>query len=170
MLVIPNFTNYTISKDGVVRGNKIKTQTLGKNGYFYVTLYKNNTSKKFYIHRLLGLLYLPNPKNKRTINHIDGNKQNNKLDNLEWSTDSENIQHAHATGLNSGRSKITNAIRENLYFRFMCGETMYSISQDFPFNNVTVSNHIRRYVKQFKLEKTYQTEIKRQKFERQRNK
>lgn len=166
MKQIPGFPNYTICKNGIVKGKDIKSQTLGKNGYKYVTLYANNQSKKLYIHRLLAELYIPNPENKRTVNHIDGNKQNNCLTNLEWHTDSENIQHAYDNGLNHG-SEITDSDREIMYKRFMSGESMQTISNSYTFNNVTVSNHIRQYVKQHNLSEIYEAEKVRQKQLRQ---
>lgn len=111
MKQIPNFPNYTISTDGIIMGqNAEKAQTHGKNGYKYVTVYANNVSKKLYVHRLMAELYIPNPENKRTVNHIDGDKHNNNLSNLEWHTDSENIQHAYDNGLNHG-SNITDSDR-----------------------------------------------------------
>ena len=166
MKQIPGFPNYTICKDGIVMGKAEKKQTLGKNGYRYVTLYANNQSKKLYIHRLLAELYIPNPECKRTVNHIDGNKQNNCITNLEWHTDSENIQHAYDNGLNHG-SKITDSDREIMYNRFMNGDSMQAISDSYTFNNVTVSNHIRQYVKQHNLSEVYEAEKVRQKNLRQ---
>lgn len=166
MKQIPGFPNYTICKDGIVMGKAEKKQTLGKNGYRYVTLYSNNQSKKLYIHRLLAELYIPNPECKRTVNHIDGNKQNNCLTNIEWHTDSENIQHAYDNGLNHG-SKITDSDREIMYNRFMNGDSMQLISDSYTFNNVTVSNHIRQYVKQHNLSEVYEAEKVRQKNLRQ---
>ena len=166
MKQIPGFPNYTICKDGVVMGKAEKKQTLGKNGYRYVTLYSNNQSKKLYIHRLLAELYIPNPECKRTVNHIDGNKHNNCLTNLEWHTDSENIKHAYDNGLNHG-SKITDSDREVMYNRFMNGDSMQLISDSYTFNNVTVSNHIRQYVKQNNLSEVYEAEKVRQKNLRQ---
>ena len=166
MKVIPGFPNYTICDKGVVKGTAIKAQTLGKNGYRYVTLYHKNQGKKLYIHRLLAELYIPNPENKRTVNHIDGNKQNNCLTNLEWATDGENIKHAYDNGLNYG-TKITNEVREVLYNRFMNGESMEHISKAYEFNNVTVSNHIRHYVKEHNLSDVYEAEKVRQKKLRQ---
>ena len=167
MKQIPGFPNYTICKDGIVMGKAEKKQTLGKNGYRYVTLYSNNQSKKLYIHRLLAELYIPNPECKRTVNHIDGNKQNNCLTNLEWATDGENIKHAYDNGLNKGRSNINDELRQLLYTRFMNGESMELISKDYDFNNVTVSNHIRQYVKEYDLSDVYEAEKIRQKNLRQ---
>ena len=166
MKQIPGFPNYTICKDGIIIGKAEKKQTLGKNGYRYVTLYSNNQSKKLYIHRLLAELYIPNPECKRTVNHIDGNKQNNCLTNLEWHTDSENIKHAYDNGLNHG-SKITDSDREIMYNRFMNGDSMQLISDSYTFNNVTVSNHIRQYVKEHNLSDVYEAEKVRQKNLRQ---
>lgn len=168
MKQIPNFPNYTVSTDGIIMGqNAKKAQTHGKNGYKYVTVYANNVSKKLYVHRLMAELYIPNPENKRTVNHIDGDKHNNNLSNLEWHTDSENIQHAYDNGLNHG-SNITDSDREIMYNRFMNGDSMQLISESYSFNNVTVSNHIRKHVKENNLSEVYEAEKVRQKQLRQR--
>lgn len=55
--------------------------------------------RTFRVHRLVAMAFLPNPQNKKEVNHIDGNKENNSLENLEWSTRQENAQHAVDTGL-----------------------------------------------------------------------
>jgi hypothetical protein len=159
---IPGFPNYTIDIHGVVMGTAEKKQTHGKNGYKYVTLYANNVGKKLYIHRLVAELYIPNPENKRTVNHIDGNKHNNALSNLEWNTDGENIKHAYDNGLNPGSSKLIHGDAETMYTRFMNGESMQLISESYSFNNVTVSNHIRQYVKKHNLSDVYNAEKLRQ--------
>lgn len=72
----------------------------GKNGkYKVITLTENGQQKHLYVHRLLAEAFIPNPENKPQINHIDGNPSNNDLDNLEWVTAQENVQHAYDTGL-----------------------------------------------------------------------
>lgn len=60
-----------------------------------------------YIHKIVAHTFIPNPENKATVNHIDGNKHNNHIDNLEWATYQENLKHAAATGLKVGRPKST---------------------------------------------------------------
>ena len=66
-----------------------------KTGYVQYQLCKNDTRKEYKAHRLVAMAFLPNPENKREVNHIDGNPGNNTVDNLEWATTSENQIHAH---------------------------------------------------------------------------
>lgn len=149
MTKIPTLNNHSISEIGVVintKTGKVKTQRVAKNGYCTVNIIENNKSTVMYIHRLLALTFIPNPENKRTVNHIDGNKLNNSLSNLEWSTDRENIKHAYDNNLNKGCSKVTEDHLKEIYERFFNGESLTSISKDLPYNNVTVSNHFTKYI------------------------
>lgn len=149
MTKIPTLNNHYISEIGVVintKTGKVKTQRVAKNGYYTVNIIENNKATVMYVHRLLALTFIPNPENKRTVNHIDGNKLNNSLSNLEWSTDKENIKHAYDNNLNKGCSKVTEEHLKEIYERFFNGETLTSISKDLPYNNVTVSNHFTKYI------------------------
>lgn len=77
--------------------NKIKTS----DGYEAVSLYKDGNSKQYRFHRLLADAFIPNPDKKPFINHINGVKNDNNIDNLEWVTARENTSHAHLFGLAS---------------------------------------------------------------------
>jgi len=85
------------------RNGKILKQPINNHGYPCVTIkYRNGSQKVIQVHQLIARTFLPNPENKPQINHIDGNKQNNNVSNLEWCTASENLKHAFRTGLNKG--------------------------------------------------------------------
>lgn len=77
----------------------IKKSFKDKLGYLKISLSKNNERKTVTIHRLVALVFVPNPYNYKEINHIDGNKENNYYENLEWCTRSQNVKHAFETGL-----------------------------------------------------------------------
>lgn len=92
--IIPNLYPYFINKEGVIKNittNKILISYLTKKGYKRIT-FKNK--KKYLVHRLVAITFIPNPENKLYVNHIDGNKQNNYSNNLEWVSNLENIKHA----------------------------------------------------------------------------
>lgn len=63
-------------------------------GYLKVGLMKNGKSEKHRVHRLVAKAFIPNPHNLPEVNHIDGNKQNNSISNLEWVTGKENMEHS----------------------------------------------------------------------------
>ena len=104
---IPGHPRYEISEDGTIRNRqngKIKRQYIGSTGYYMVSFSYGNKSNPHRVHRLLALCFIPNPSKLPHINHIDGNKTNNDLENLQWVTHEDNMKHAFATGLvnNSG--------------------------------------------------------------------
>ena len=89
-------TNYIISTNGKVYNIKrnMFLKCSMKHGYCIVSLSENNKRKMFRIHRLVAEIFIHNTQNKPIVNHIDGNKTNNNLNNLEWVTYKENTQHA----------------------------------------------------------------------------
>jgi len=99
---IDDYPNYTIYEDGRVfasyRNVWLKPNT-HKNGYQQYRLFKNGYQRGFLVHRLVAKAFIPNYDNKMEINHIDGDKTNNHVNNLEWSTRSENMKHAYAIGI-----------------------------------------------------------------------
>ncbi len=94
---VKNHDKYIIHKDGRIYSIKSNMFMKENDG-----IYKSITldQVKYSIHRLVALQFLPNPDNKPSVNHKDGNKLNNHVDNLEWATLSENSRHAFDTGLN----------------------------------------------------------------------
>ena len=83
---------------GLKRTKNLKPATDCK-GYLRCALSKNNILRTFKVHRLVAMAFLENPNNLPQVNHKDGNKKNNRVDNLEWSDNSQNIQHAYNNGL-----------------------------------------------------------------------
>jgi hypothetical protein len=81
----------------IVKGRLIKD--CNTNGYRTLRLSLRNVPKMFYVHRLVCSAFVENPNNKKTVNHIDGDKTNNHYSNLEWTSLAENIRHANKAGL-----------------------------------------------------------------------
>jgi hypothetical protein len=129
MTTIKGFENYAVDDQGNIfslpkktrKGIRILKSTVGKNGYPMLDLCKDGEIKRFLVHRLIAQTLLPNPNNKEQVNHINGNKLDNRLENLELNTRSENQKHAIKIGLRSAKGeknsqcKITE--QEVLYIR-----------------------------------------------------
>ena len=98
-LYICNKTFYVSNYGNIKYKNKILKKYKTSGNYDYVSISINNKTKHFKVHRLVAETCIPNLDNKPQVNHIDGNKQNNKVENLEWVTNSENIIHAYQTNL-----------------------------------------------------------------------
>lgn len=94
--------------------SKILTNCYDGN-YFHVTLFYKGKRNIFFVHRLVAEAFIPNPQNKATINHIDGNKLNNNVCNLEWATYSENGKHAFKMGLNIAQTTHYRGVRAYKY-------------------------------------------------------
>lgn len=90
--------NY-FGKNASRKTNKTLSQHIDKNGYVSVVLVKNKIKKTQKLHRLIAMTFIDNPKNKPCVNHINGIKTDNRVENLEWVSYSENELHAIATGL-----------------------------------------------------------------------
>ena len=102
---IPNYEDYHGSNFGRVKSFckgkvKILKPAFTNGGYLHVQLHKaDGKPKRFYVHRIVAQLFIPNPLNKPEVNHKDGVKFNCHASNLEWATSGENMRHAVETGL-----------------------------------------------------------------------
>lgn len=96
-------------KEGITKSRikeKIMTNLNHNGGYYFVVLSKERNIKRQLLHRIVAMAFLPNPDNLPEVNHKDGNKKNNCVDNLEWVTRTENAIHAWEHGLNSWQKRV----------------------------------------------------------------
>mgnify|MGYP003633383959 CR=1 FL=1 len=150
---------YKVTTDGKVfsvrRGRFLKASKSTR--YHLVCLCVKGLAKGFLVHRLVAIAYIANPSNKKEINHIDGDRSNNDVSNLEWCTRSENMIHAHKNGLTNpcslftagdprraDKSKLSKDEVTQIRERFDAGEKAASIWVDFK--KIAYSN-IRRCCK-----------------------
>lgn len=100
---VPNYEGlYEINEYGEVKNKKRGTYKLpfiNDNGYKVIELWKNNIPKKFSVHRLVAMTFIPNPNNLPIVMHKDNNPLNNHVSNLKWGTISENTKQAFDDGL-----------------------------------------------------------------------
>ena len=104
-------TNYAVHTFGWIKNlktGKILKPFLNPSGYYLIDIFANGIRKTCQVHRLVAKAYIPNPSNLPVVNHIDGNKLNNSVYNLEWCTIRENIQHGWRTGLMKPRFGVDN--------------------------------------------------------------
>lgn len=100
---------YQVSDTGLVRTTKtgrILRPAVSRHGYERVCLFKMDRERRYRVHRLVAMAFVPNPDNLPQVNHIDGNKRNNNASNLEWVTNHENVIHAKEHGLRAGHEQF----------------------------------------------------------------
>lgn len=96
---------YLVSDQGdlfSIRSGRVLKPNISKDGYWKVVLSDHGKRQTLRVHRLIAEAFVPNPQRKSVVNHKDGNKLNNRADNLEWVTVLENTIHAVETGLLKG--------------------------------------------------------------------
>lgn len=155
-------SGYFITKGGKVISIKsgkpyVMSEHISKVGYPAVGLKHDGKTRAVHIHRLLALAFIPNPQGKPQVNHIDGDKTNNSINNLEWVTDSENKYHARKAGLIKTTRKMRRASSGNamkmilsrrrftdhqvvdIRSRIDIGESFRSIARDYQCDHSLIS-------------------------------
>lgn len=119
---IKEFSNYKISNTGIIVNNKGIKLNIGKrksnSGYIQVRLFKDGKYYYKYLHRLIAETFIPNPNNYRTINHINGIKTDNNINNLEWASDAEQQRHAYLKSLKPIGNSFTEEQLNEIYTMF----------------------------------------------------
>lgn len=134
------YNDYKIAKGKILKLNQ------KRNGYLTVDLSKENKVKTITVHRLVALNFIPNPKNKEEINHINCKKYDNRVENLEWVTSEENKEHAKLNKLyynpkrKQVRCKQTNTTFESSY---NAGEWLNNNKFKNSKNTAVIANKIR---------------------------
>ena len=137
---IQDFPGYQVSNKGRVKGfhGILKQGVRKKDQRSIVSLAKNNKQHSQYVHRLVAEAFLPKIKDQLTVNHKDGNKLNNCVENLEWISLADNIRHAHKVGLyhrpircvltdSNGISTEYNSTREASIAIGRCNQYVYTV-------------------------------------------
>lgn len=119
-IVTPDGRVFTIHKNGEVHEQKPRHHT---NGYLRVLIH----SKDYYIHRLVAMCFIDNPNDYIEVNHKDGNKENNSIENLEWCTRSYNNKHCFQTGLRKYNELFEMARKPKLKARCLSKDAVIQI-------------------------------------------
>lgn len=142
----------TNQKERLFKG-RVLLQTMNKQvQYKQVSLWKENKGTSYYVHRLVAEAFIPNPEGKPEVNHIDGNRQNNHISNLEWVTSGENSLHASKTGLRVYTNRLTKDEFLDCLYDVINGESYQSLSSRVPYKVPFLSTKLRALAKEFNLE------------------
>lgn len=149
-------------------GKELKPSSNSNVEYLQVSLWKNNKGTSYYIHRLVAESFIPNPLNKPEVNHIDGNRLNNHVSNLEWCTSSENSIHAVKNGLRVYKNRLTKNDFLQCLMDVINGESYYSLSKRVPYKVPYLSTKLRRIARDNSLEDLLDESLLNQKRQRAR--
>ena len=112
---VKSLSGLLTTKVGVVKPRRLRimSQTIKSNGYLSIMFSVNSNQKRFHVHRLVAIAFIPNPENKPEVNHKDCDKKNNAKWNVEWNTIQENTDHAVVNNLVSkGESSYSSKLTE----------------------------------------------------------
>lgn len=136
----------TCARKGQIRAHGVKRE-----GYHFVNLCRKQRAKPMYVHRLVAIAFLPNPDCLPQVNHRDGDKSNNAVENLEWCSKSENCQHALSAGLYEsakgeaiGNSVFTEAQVSEIRSRWKNGEKQKHLAAEYGVLPGTIHKIVHR--------------------------
>lgn len=150
-------------KERIIRNSSSKTLI-----YPMVHLWKNNQETTFYVHRLVAETFIPNPSNLPEVNHIDGNRTNNNVSNLEWVTSSGNSYHAVQTGLRKYTNRLTKDEFIECLFDVIAGESYQHLSERVPYKVPFLSVKLRKLAKELGVEHELDDSLMEQRIKRAR--
>jgi len=141
--------NYFVSNYGRIKNKKEEIRKLKPNVHGYIKISINN--KSYSVHRVVALAFIPNIKNKEFVNHIDGNKTNNKLTNLEWATCLENNIHKINNNLSNTTKKVIQYdINMNKLNEFI---SITDASKNLNLSTTTITNSCNNKIKHTRKDK-----------------
>lgn len=127
----------------IQRQQYLRNISLGRSGYFCVSLNKEGKRNEYLLHRLIAIAFIPNPLNLPEVNHKDGNKLNNNIDNLEWCTHKENVIHAFNIGLNKGHFGENHGLSVLTESKVLAIRRLYRINPKFSRNNIAKKLNVK---------------------------
>ena len=164
---IKGFENYQVSNLGRIYSKKrrvcLKVKRLAGRGYYQVRISKDGKYYYKNLHRLIAETFIPNPENLRTVNHINGNKLDNRFSNLEWADDCKQQHEACILGLKPTTKHIlTEKEIVEVYKMYSCGTSVSDIAELFNTRTQQISKLVkgqrhkklyRQYLEKFNLQK-----------------
>lgn len=148
--VIESFPNYTITDSGIIyskKSNKIMKQHLDKDGYLVLNLSNNGIKKQCRVHRLVAIAFIPNPEGLATVNHINHNKLDNRVTNLEWLSNYDNAKDGckyapKFFGEKATAAKLTQAQADQIRLDYANGISRKELAQQYKITTASIGNVI----------------------------